>query len=141
MWTRADWRSAAAGRDRQAYQRILWEMAEAARYSTPADRLALLTGAHAVLPLHGYELGELVRLLIDPASASASPEDERARVLCWSDALLAALADADALAAPQRWAVVESLRHACGDEAPRSPVEERRRAFVMRQLESVGALT
>lgn len=74
--TRAEWRSSCRGqKERTVFQKLLVELAYGATEGSRSDQLALLYGAHAVLPLDGAPLRRLALLLAETHSPRLEDAD------------------------------------------------------------------
>lgn len=80
---RMRWRDAVRGSEREKLQQALLQLASDDFQGTERDLLGVYQAAHSVLPLKGWHLGELARLLVR----------HRQSIEEWFDVLVEALAD------------------------------------------------
>jgi hypothetical protein len=108
-------------------QRLLIELAEQARQGPRSERIALLKGAHAVLPLRGEELVTLASLLADAATISIE----------WADVFVEALSSNIPGLQAEAPRILSALQQVV-ESAPDFPDTDRRIASIVFFLNAHG---
>jgi len=125
--SRSEWRALCVGDERIALQQTLCSLARLARdAATAADARQLFLAAHAVYPLRGQPLIELVELLLMSRPVS----------LEWSDVLIASLVERKSLPLPLPAQIIDAAREILETVSTSSGEELMRRSFasqLMRQ--------